>query len=332
MAQHRFKIKFHVHSDGLGRVTENSNNKIFHLFRELPPELRLKVWECLLAPRIIAVSCIDTDEPSDESSSLGISDGLIRPPLIPVLLHINHESRTLALAHYELSFAWKVPLVLSSTDQQPSRGSLSSWPSWSDPHVYFSFPCDTLLLLGELELYDAASVQHSPMSYFLRKEDTARVRSVAVAFRALRYGESGPQQIFGSLFHVVDRFRPSDGRVLVCVTAGDEMTHVLLGGEGGPLVRDGNGSGGGEAGLATTSMDEDDEVSLALEADAGIETATAMVNRTGETGAERAIHVQRDNVIQKIWTSWYRGSMVTSSMADMEFKLIRLADLEDYIS
>jgi hypothetical protein len=325
MAQNRFKIKFHVHSDGLGGA-EESSNKVFHKFRDLPPELRLKIWECLLAPRIIAISCIDSDEPQDESS-LNIQDRQESPPLVPVLLHVNHESRTLALAHYELAFGWKVPLVLSATDHA-SALLLSSSTRWSDPHVYFSFAHDSLLLLGELELYDAVSVQHSPMTYFLRKEEAARVRSVAVAFRALGYGESGPQQIFGSLFHVVDRFRPKDGRVLVCVTPADEVTHALLGGEGGPLV--GSTSGEGDTELVTT---DDDQISLALEADAGIETTAEMANGDSTTTTPTGEGERRqDNVIQKIWKSWYRGSMVTSSLADMEFQLIRLADLEDYIT
>ncbi|ORY64421.1 uncharacterized protein BCR38DRAFT_458106 [Pseudomassariella vexata] len=269
----RFWIKFQVYSDGLDtqQAQDLATLSTFSQFPNLPPELRLKVWEYLLRPRIILASCLEGEVDSEQLSELAA-----RPsrPFVPVLLHISHETRALALAHYELAFSWKVPHVLSSLDLGPGIGQQQYQPpTWSEPHVYFNFKQDAIFLMGELEPYDSYGF-NSPMSYFLRKEDTQRVRHVAVAFRALRYGETGSQQIFGALFHVVDRFtHPVGGRVLVCVTEGDEMTNALMGGES-PL----------------------------------------------------------ENVAQQIWKDWYRGSIVTSSLAGMEFKTIWEVELERYIA
>jgi hypothetical protein len=153
-------------------------------------------------------------------------------------------------------------------------------------------------LLGELEPCDSFGF-NSPMTYFIPSQTTRRVRKVAVSFGALRYGETGGQQIFGTLFHVVDRFAPADGVVLVCVTELDEWTHAMMGNERA-LVPKPKGSGYRVA--------------------VGIETAMD----ASSPGHE-------DNVVQKVWRDRYRGSAVRSPLADIQFLLIEEGDLETHV-
>lgn len=332
---------------------------------------------------------------------------------VPAILHANHEARTRALErHYEPTFSWKVPHVFASLDRNPThhhqngsaylsgapalndngdavasgsggsrrrRRSSGGIPAWSQPHVYFNFERDALYLLGELEPYDSFGF-NSPMTYFLRKEDTERVRCVAVAFSALKFGETGSQQIFGSLFHVVDRFplcstatpaptpaasttaitsggsgaangddngsssvmggeyggdgarkaeQQEQPHVLVCVTPNDEWTHALLGGTE-PLVK---GHRGGweqqrDFGHMPQSQRHQERQQRRNENNGG-----------GGGGPATSSEEQREeepeepeNVVQKIWTNWYRGSIVKSRMADVQFKLITEDDLESVVT
>ncbi|KAI1210639.1 uncharacterized protein F4807DRAFT_466977 [Annulohypoxylon truncatum] len=340
----RFSLKFRVVSDGLESAKAQALNRAgvhahggsFPLFPNLPPELRLKIWEYLIAPRIVAIACLDAEAPppSEEpeepwTSFPSLSQSPTDPPpaTIPVLLLINRETRSLALKHYEPAFSWKVPHVLLSSTHSitpfqpftsppslssPSPSSSSRLPhsssssnpnpnpnsspgsTWSPPSAWFNFALDAVYLLGELEPCDSFGF-NSPTAYFLSREEALRVRRLAVAFAALGYGESGPQHIFGALFHVVDRFAGvvsgdggGGGKVLVAVAPRDELTHALVGGEG-VLVRDGDGDGDGRRG---------EEV----------------------------------NVVQKIWRDWYRGSIVTSSLANVQFELVREPDLPEHIA
>ncbi|KAH8678110.1 hypothetical protein BX600DRAFT_431409 [Xylariales sp. PMI_506] len=400
MASPKFWLQFQVHSDGL--EAPPSSTQIYHTsfphFPLLPAELRLQIWSCLLLPRIIMVSCQDANSAAEQDLELSA-----RPsrPLVPVLLHVNHEARALALAHYELAFSWKVPAVLADMDLLASSWDADHYhhfnhhgnggagaggadndgdaaaaaaaaattaepPRWSEPRVYFNFEHDALFLLGELELYTSAGF-NSPMTYFLRREETARVRRVAVSFRALRYGESGSQQIFGTLFHVVDRLsQPRGGRVLVCVTEADELTHALMGGAG-PLVAaslssycsSGDGAESREVPdyaamrrrqrdllLAAQRQRQQDAAAATAEGGGGglVGSNTAVVAEPGQhdevdhrdlwEGYERHARGSgrlEDNVMQKIWRDWYRGSIVRSSLASMEFKLIREVDVRRHI-
>lgn len=300
--QHKFWLTFQVYSDGLDSQAAQKlaiNRTTFPQFPLLPAELRLKIWEYLLTPRIIAAACFEAA--SDDYASVTqdhhpLSTVLAdRPsyPLIPALLQINHETRTLGLSHYSLAWSWKVPHVLSSLDLSPQ--SQGEKPEWSDPHIYFSFAHDTLFLLGELEPSDPFGF-NSPMSYFLRREETLRTRHVAVSFGALHYGETGSQQIFGALFHVVDRFaRPAGNRILVCVAE-----RALMGSDA--IVED---SFRRRYLMATEEA--------------------AVVEEDSQELAE-----PRQNVVQKIWRDWYRGSITTSKLADVQFQLIRECELERY--
>lgn len=338
----RFSLKFRVISDGLDSAEAQALNQagfhahggVFPLFPKLPPELRLKIWEYLIAPRIVAIACLDaeapppSEEPEEPWSTFPILSPSPGPPpaTIPVLLLVNRETRSLALKHYEPAFSWKVPHVLLSattsfTPYTPSphtshsqshphpsstiataNNNPPSGSSWSAPSVWFSFSHDAVYLLGELEPCDSFGF-NSPTAYFLSREEALRVRRLAVAFAALGYGESGSQHIFGALFHVVDRFAKvgDGGKVLVAVAPRDELTHRLMGGES-PLVRSEDGRDGEGDG-------------------------------DGVTGSrKRGVGGEEVNVVQKIWRDWYRGSIVTSSLANIQFQLVRESELPEHIA
>jgi hypothetical protein len=86
--------------------------------------------------------------------------------------------------------------------------------------VWFNYALDALYLTGELEAFDAYGF-NSPMVYFLRNEDTRRVRHVACAFAELGYPKLESDQIFGCLWHVADRFRRAS-RLLLAVSFKNE--------------------------------------------------------------------------------------------------------------
>ena len=200
--------------------------KEFHLFNQLPAELRLKIWSCLIRPRIVLAACLSSRPSTYKPLYHKISQRPKRP-YIPVLLHICAESREFALQHYELTFSWKVPHRLRASSpsyshpphsQAPNiRSSSSSLPQPTSsnppthsPEVYFNYNLDTLFLLGELEPSDGHGF-NAPMVYFLRREDTSRVKHVACAFEELHLGLYDTELVFGCLFHMVDRFPSARG-------------------------------------------------------------------------------------------------------------------------
>lgn len=210
--QKTFWLEFQVCSDGLNTPkrspssfssSSSSSSSSFSRFPDLPFELRLKVWEYLLTPRIIIATCFDNDEVTERRAQLARRPRL---PAVPVLLHICHETRQLALRHYELAFSWRVPSILACPRSAP-------------PRVWFNFERDALLLLGELEPYDSSNI-NAPMVYFLNRDDACRVRHVACAFEELHLGEVESEQIFGYLFHVIDMFTSAE-RLLITSTDED---------------------------------------------------------------------------------------------------------------
>ncbi|KAI1405495.1 hypothetical protein F4819DRAFT_482465 [Hypoxylon fuscum] len=303
----RFRLAFRVVSDGLETARAQALNAAgahahggaFPRFAHLPPELRLKIWEYMLAPRVVAAACLDAEAPPPEEEpeepwtsfpDLRDGDGGPEPRRTPVLLHTCREARALAQSRYALAFRWTVPMVLLGGG---GRGA------WSAERTWFDYARDALYLLGELEPCDSYGF-NSPMAYFLDREEARRVRRLAVAFAALRYGEAAPQHIFGALFHVVDRFPGvlgEHGRVVVAVTPRDELTHALMGGEG-PLVKSKDGDVKEEVGKSQSRIQGSDEV----------------------------------NVVQRTWRDWYRGSIVTSSLANVQFELVRELELPQYIA
>ncbi|KAK7920394.1 hypothetical protein PG985_008416 [Apiospora marii] len=382
----------------------------FTLFSSLPPELRLKIWDFAASvPRIVLASCItrgldaegEGDQGATEAQQLKELSSRRACRFVPAILHANHEARARALErHYSLTFSWKVPLVFASlngdsthhhqngsaylsgspvVDDAATGGGRGSrrrssgdggMPTWSHPRVYFNFERDALYLLGELEPYDSFGF-NSPMTYFLRKEDTERVRCVAVAFSALKYGETGSQQIFGSLFHVVDRFplcstatpaptptptatttatastadgdngsssartadqqqQPQQPHVLVCVTPGDEWTHALLGGTE-PLVKGHRGEWDQQRDFGHMPQSQRHQERQQRQSENGGGGGGGPAGGSAEQREEEEPE-EPENVVQKIWTDWYRGSIVKSRMADVQFKLITEDELESVVT
>lgn len=222
--QKTFWLEFQVCSDGFYDKDDNAHggndgggggSAEFPLFSHLPYELRLKIWEHLLTPRIIIATCFDAAEVAPKRAQLARRRRL---PPVPVLLHISHETRQLGLRHYERAFSWRVPPMYAHPRSAPAR-------------TWFSFARDTLLLLGELEPYDSSNV-NAPMVYFLNRADTRRVRHVACAFEELRLGEVESEQVFGCLFHVIDEFRAAD-RLLITSTDEDLARYQALRGVNG---------------------------------------------------------------------------------------------------
>lgn len=216
--QKTFWLEFHVCSDGFYDQQQEQQQPDhvaaaaaeFTCFPALPYELRLKIWECLLTPRIVIATCFDGADAGPKRAQLALRKRL---PPVPVLLHISHETRTLALKHYELAFSWRVPSMYAHPLSSPAR-------------TWFNFHTDTLLLLGELEPYGSSNM-NAPMVYFLNKADTRRVRHVACAFEELHLGEVESEQVFGCLFHVLDEFRGAE-RLVITSTDEDLVRYQAL--------------------------------------------------------------------------------------------------------
>jgi hypothetical protein len=228
----RFWLKFQVCADGLSpRPTASADSDLvggattFPRFGDLPPEIRLQIWSHLIQPRVVIAACLDAENATSKTAQL---EQRRRLPAVPALLHACAEARELGLRHYERAFAWRVPhMLVDSGAPRPARREACVW---------FNFAVDALLLLGELEPFDRYGF-NSPMVYFLDKEDTARVRHVALAFEELRYGEQDSEQIFGCLFHVLDRF-PAAGRLLVTSTPQDlEERRDVLAADDNPIQK-----------------------------------------------------------------------------------------------
>ncbi|KAH8204043.1 hypothetical protein TruAng_001854 [Truncatella angustata] len=327
----RFWLRFQVQSDG-STPSASPYHTSFPQFPQLPTELRLQIWDHMLLPRVILITCQDHESKVEMDSELS---GRPSCRLVPALLHVNREARSVALEHYELTFSWKVPTALADLDILPPSSEFEesrrlATPQWTEPHVYFNFRQDALFLLGELEPSTYMGF-NSPMTYFLNREDTKRVRKVAVAFRALGHGESGSQQVFGTLFHVVDRIMPPDRKVFICVNEGDELTHTLMGGDA-PLVPGGLDyatrrtlSRGHQRVPSDIVIDSISRFSLDDEVD-----RREILERYQRH--ESTPQTQESNLIQQIWNNWFRGNIMTSSLADMKFWLIREGELRKFIN
>ncbi|KAF4777056.1 hypothetical protein HER10_EVM0011121 [Colletotrichum scovillei] len=320
----KFWLDFSLFDDGLDapRAASLTTLPQFHRFPDLPPEIRLKIWSYLIAPRVVTACCFERDarlparreafanrslaaprtlspysySPTNTAPERGLAgegtteggttergatgegaigsttegevtgtetkeeqDTRIFNPTCPLILLISRESRALGLKHYELAFGWRISALLSDT------------PIARPPRVWFNFALDALYLVGELEAYDQYGF-NSPMVYFLRKEDTRRVRHVACAFEELHYPEQESDQIFGCLWHVVDRFAGAK-RLMVAVTPRDEE------------------------------------------------------------GMKGCLMLSPDNIMQKIWNGWILGTTVTSSsLADTQILMVREGDLADVMA
>lgn len=200
-------LEFRTFDDGLSAHAHATPPfTTFPQFAQLPTELRLKIWSCLVQPRVVVVCCLQKGRQVEQRRQE--LRRRTRGAGTPVLLHVNRESRYVGLRHYEATFSWKISSIVTDT------------PASRPAQVYFNFALDALYLTGELEAFDTNGF-NLPMVYFLRREDTRRVRHVACAFAELGYPEQESDQVFGCLWHVVDRFK-GVGRLLLTVGEADE--------------------------------------------------------------------------------------------------------------
>ncbi|KAK1977357.1 hypothetical protein LZ30DRAFT_601439 [Colletotrichum cereale] len=254
----------------------------FHRFPDLPPEIRLKVWSYLVAPRVVTAYCSERDDDDHHHHRRpSLSSAPVFNPTCPVILLVCHESRALGLAHYELAFAWRVPALLSGA---------ASPPVARPPRAWFNFRLDALHLAGALDARDRYGFD-APFVPFLCPRDARRVRRLACAFAALRYPERGPDSAFGCLWHVVVRF-PLARRLVLAFTPRDEH---LMRPHPRPGAADDDGNGDGDdpvqqlwSGWArgttvTTARVSNTQVLLVREAD----LADVMASHAHEDEAER---------------------------------------------
>ena len=202
-------LEFRTFDDGLTPVRGTAaatDGPSFPQFGRLPAELRLKIWTCLVQPRVVVVCCLQKGREVERRRRE--LRRRTRGAGTPVLLHVNREARDVGLRHYELTFGWSVSRIVTDT------------PASRPPRVYFNYALDALYLTGELEAIDDNGF-NLPMVYFLRRDDTLRVRHVACAFAELGYPAHDADQVAGCLWHVVDRFK-GVGRLLLTVAEDDE--------------------------------------------------------------------------------------------------------------
>jgi len=89
------------------RVDQQSptTDRVFTLFRKLPPELRLKIWELAIFPRTVTIG------PNPVNHG-----GLIRlqeiSPGIPSIFHVNRESRAVAFPKYTFHNSFDVRAII----------------------------------------------------------------------------------------------------------------------------------------------------------------------------------------------------------------------------
>ncbi|KAI5864262.1 hypothetical protein GGS23DRAFT_490524 [Durotheca rogersii] len=329
-----FQLEFDVVSDGLDWETaqaltekgKHAHQGRFEYFQYLPPELRLKIWEYMIAPRIVTIECVRIDSIAAEQGDSPSGNARRRSPAwardevlpvrerapiaVPVLLSVCREARCVALSRYEPAFSWKAPDVFlfdsmdPDSDEEMDESDLSSSESssWSQPGVWFNYDLDTVFIRGKLEPRDNYGMSN-PVAFFLRREDASRVRKLVISFSALRYGRTATQQIFGALFHVLDRFThisTEKGRVLFTVNSKDEWENYLTGGDV-PLVEE-------------------------------LKYLCAALRAAQRRNVRRVVDDDGINAVQRIWRDWYKGTVVQPSMVDMQFQMICETNLKRHVA
>ncbi|KAK6849159.1 hypothetical protein PG995_012992 [Apiospora arundinis] len=182
----------------------------FHLFGELPPELRIKIWqEAMPAARTVAVQS-PFSRRRDAPTSL---DGVLNNyddtetwhsnTQIPALLHVNSEARHEALKHYTLALG---------------VGDFA-------PRIYVDFARDTLFF-GQAELKPECS------SMWGSTRDLTRVQRLAVvpegAWRVLRWGKVDLNSLQKMIFvYDTDKLHLGPAPQLVEDVPEDELEEII---------------------------------------------------------------------------------------------------------
>src|SRR5436190_1116488 len=86
----------------------------FNYFSRLPAELRLKIWLYLIEPRTILVCCLEKNGQLLQHHLQQLQQRSSHPEKeVPTILHVNQEAREVGLQHYEQTFSWRIPKLLS---------------------------------------------------------------------------------------------------------------------------------------------------------------------------------------------------------------------------
>ncbi|KAI2643198.1 hypothetical protein GGS21DRAFT_3382 [Xylaria nigripes] len=142
----------------------------FTRFNELPPELRIKIWQFAMPePRIVVMKARNIERPASLEEALlqtvDCEKSWQSTTQIPPLLHVNAEARYEALKHYALSFG----------------------VGKTEPKVYVDFNRDTLFF-GDAELIS----QH--LSLWAKTKDLDNIRRLATVpegtWRILQWSQS----------------------------------------------------------------------------------------------------------------------------------------------
>ncbi len=121
---------------------------------------------------------------------------------MPALLHRLSESKQVALKHYDLAFSWKIPHRLASSESGPDQREAKVW---------FNFKQDASAPAGRTGTVRLVRLQLAVV-YFLRKEDTRRVKQYRLqSSRSCISASTSPSKFFGSLLSTLDRFPASRG-------------------------------------------------------------------------------------------------------------------------
>lgn len=83
----------------------------FHLFNDLPPELRIKIWNLTFLPRVIELHPTRPNYAREVSRQQQWQSGCSNP----AALSVSHEARQLAQSHFRLAY----PLASITSPQQP---------------------------------------------------------------------------------------------------------------------------------------------------------------------------------------------------------------------
>lgn len=167
---------------------------------DLPYEIRLLIWEAVLhQPRIVYLNMREfSPEPVEPGayhsgySQESVYQCLCSTPA-PILLHICHETRTLALGHYELAFGWAhcPPLRQAGVvhhgffiKDQEYKTTVDSNAAEFAKHcakVYFNFERDTVVF-GRFLPSSKGKVSRAyfPFGQQFDVEMLARIRNLAV--------------------------------------------------------------------------------------------------------------------------------------------------------
>ena len=129
-----------------------------HQFSQLPPELRLRIWQYSLPRgRVVPIRFESRSEDEIRFSSRQLPSGCLSSAQIPPNLHVCHEARSEAVRHYDLSFG-----VCGGEGQ-----------------VFFN-PLDDILYFGSRDGYMATESQFRLFVQMVPEEDLALVRRLAI--------------------------------------------------------------------------------------------------------------------------------------------------------